>query len=203
MTVRELLLKADRQKVLEMFAKDADDNCRERYVQLYDGMYQELLDKELITPKETTLYAVRPCVDDFEDGKGVIVDCYTESGFYALDFIPWGEVLNHIVADLSLQEYSAEALVYYLMDELSFYGVTEGDMQVERGKLDEAIAEVENGDVSQYHSIEEIFPDWNEKRMEYMPTDEEIAAGEENKRVTERYQQALDIQLQDIAETVK
>lgn len=188
MIVKELLQKANLEKVLDMFneAKEA-----------YAFMWNELLNKKLIPLEEPTIYAVRKCFDDFEDGNGVIVDCYTHKGFFALDFIPWGKVLNFTVSELSLQDYSIDMLTYYLLDELSFYGVTEGSMEDERAKLDEAIAEVESGNTESFVSMDEAFPEFKDLPP-YTPTPEDLHTRELHMAETERYTEALNKQLENM-----
>jgi hypothetical protein len=83
---------------------------------------------------------------------------------YAYELSPWYEILGYEVCEDNVQEIGPAKLAAAVIYEMTFFGYTEADVDRERKKLDEAIAEEEairqlppEEQAKHFYSIDEVF----------------------------------------------
>lgn len=62
---------------------------------------------------------------------------------YAYEFVPWSEVLGYEVSVPNVEKYGAATLLAPVIYEMTFFGFTQDEQDIERGKMEEAIRETE------------------------------------------------------------
>lgn len=129
------------------------------YNQLIKIKPQENKSKVLIMLKETDLFNESYYDISCFDYNELLNDNIPE--IYAIDFIPWEEILGYQVSLANLKEYSFVQLVGEVLWELTFYGYDEEVIGEEKEELltrkqevDEAI---KNEDFSKFHTIKDVF----------------------------------------------
>ena len=86
-------------------------------------------------------------VDDLDklsdDDVERLIGLHTVPDSYAVDFMPWDEVLAFEVDEGNVADVGVETLLAALLYEMTFFGLRESDMQAERDELDRRKAELD------------------------------------------------------------
>lgn len=104
----------------------------------YKTVFGELRDKvpETLDHPHPFIIQIR---QDEENGDELVGFDPVESQIYALDFIPWAQILSCEMDSQTLASYSKETIVLECIYEITFWGWTEKKVQTEANKLSRRI----------------------------------------------------------------
>ena len=153
MTLRDLLKISRYKDVFNIVHQEYYKDHKLDDIYHADSSYRKVF-KELLTlphhPNEEYKIYIRESHNDWESGPvgekfiDVCLYCEEDDETYAMDLTPWGELVDaEVKYGIPL---SGTKAVAHVLWELTFYGFTEQDTQLEKDKLEKTLDRIEKGE---------------------------------------------------------
>jgi len=178
-TIQDYFRELDRDKLIDTYLYlypvnyDLLENGQDRSIRQIRTAIREdlasfidrLINMKAVPAEEPCILFGYRCInDDFDDvdftmikAKELEGDLSAVSG-YAFEFCKQEEIMSYLVSEAPLTQRYIYELAAYVMDEASFFGFEQEDLETELEKLDKSIKEIEDG-TAEYISYEELKAD--------------------------------------------
>lgn len=131
---------------------DINDNSIDYVIESYASVCKELIKldvEEYMYYSDDQLYVSEEADLDGEIYIGVCLRNKVTEDTYAVDFIPWNELIDLEI--YSLTNLDKNAILAHILWEITFYGYTSEKVNKEREKLEKLIDDIDSG-------VEELIP---------------------------------------------
>lgn len=169
-TVQDYLNELDNEKIIDCFIEarpiDIKDVSLKEANEKYRSAVQRLInhlkfaDKQFDSEHTCVLFAHEVYLTSWEDIDYSLLyldDVNNERiETYSFSFSPFNEIAAFYVSDNSLTQEHIFELLAYVLAEASFYGFEQEDLEKAKDRLDQAMKDIENGNVESYKTIDEV-----------------------------------------------